>query len=91
MTQIPRTLDQPVTLLLWSADELVPFCTVVLIGMLLGQFLTALLLALGLTRAYRRFRDIHPDGYAFHLAYWYGLLPIHSRYFPNPFIRTFYP
>jgi conjugal transfer pilus assembly protein TraL len=91
MTKIPRTLDQPITLLLWSADELVPFCAVVVIGMLMGQFLIALVVALGVTRAYRRFRDIHPDGYLFHLAYWYGFMPISSRHFPNPFIRTFYP
>ena len=91
MTKIPKTLDQPITLLIWSADELVPFSAVVLIGMLMGQFFIALVVALGVTRAYRRFRDIHPDGYLFHVAYWYGFMPIRSRHFPNPFIRTFYP
>ena len=34
---IPKYIDDPITLLIWSADEFVPFAAVLLIGMLIGQ------------------------------------------------------
>lgn len=88
---IPRQIDDPVTLLLWQADEFVPFFLVLMLGMLGGQLLIALLLAVATLRAYRRFRDQRPDGIARDAAYWAGLWPSRSRSRPNPWIRIYYP
>ena len=88
---IPRDVDEPVTLLLWRADEFVPFFLVVAFGMLLGQLLPALGAAWLAVRSYRRFRDQRPDGVALDALYWYGLIPGSGPSFPNPWIRTFYP
>lgn len=72
---IPRDIDEPVTLLLWRADEFVPFFLVVALGMLLGQLLPALVLSWLSVRVYRRFRDQRPDGIVLDALYWYGLFP----------------
>lgn len=88
---IPRDIDEPVTLLLWRADEFVPFFLVICFGMLIGQLLPALGLSWFSVKAYRRFRDQRPDGIVLDVLYWYGLSPSLGRSFPNPWIRHFYP
>jgi len=88
---IPRNIDEPVTLLLWRADEFVPFFLVVSLGMLLGQLLPALLLSWFTVRGYRRFRNLRPDGIVLDWLYWFGLIPGNSTSYPNPWIRTYYP
>jgi conjugal transfer pilus assembly protein TraL len=88
---IPRYVDEPVTLLLWRADEFVPFFLVIAFGMLLGQLFPALLLSWVLVRAYRRFRDNRPDGVVLDALYWYGLLQGYGVPRLNPWIREYYP
>ncbi len=41
---IPKTIDDLIHLLLWSADEIVPFMVCMLSGMLIDQFIPALAL-----------------------------------------------
>lgn len=36
---IPKTIDDPIHILLWSADEMVPFMVCMLTGMLIDQFI----------------------------------------------------
>ncbi|HAZ42282.1 MAG TPA: type IV conjugative transfer system protein TraL [Methylococcaceae bacterium] len=88
---IPRDIDEPVTLLLWRADEFVPFFVVIAFGMLLGQLLPSLLLSWFAVRGYRRFRDHRPDGIVLDALYWYGIRPGKGKSYPNPWIRTFFP
>jgi conjugal transfer pilus assembly protein TraL len=88
---IPRHVDEPVTLLVWRADEFVPFFLVITFGMLLGQLLPALLAAFFAVRLYRRFRDLQPDGVMVDALRAYGLLPGGGYSFPNPWILRFYP
>lgn len=88
---LPKYIDDPITLLIWSADEFVPFSAVLLIGMLIGQLTIALILSALVIKAYRRFRDNRPDGFPLHVAYWWGLLPSSALSVPNPYIRRFLP
>jgi conjugal transfer pilus assembly protein TraL len=88
---LPKHIDDPVTLLVWSADEFVPAAFLMMLGMLIGQLLIMLVLSVIVIKAYRRFRDNRPDGYALHAAYWIGMLPSQAITIPNPFIREFYP
>ena len=88
---LPKYIDDPITLLIWSADEFVPFAAVLLIGMLIGQLSIALILSALVIKAYRRFRDNRPDGFPLHAAYWAGLLPSSAVSMPNPYIRRFHP
>jgi conjugal transfer pilus assembly protein TraL len=41
---IPKTIDDPIHILLWSADEIVPFMVCMLTGMLIDHFIPALAL-----------------------------------------------
>ena len=88
---LPKYIDDPITLLIWSADEFVPFAAVLLIGMLIGQLSISLILSALVIKAYRRFRDNRPDGFPLHAAYWAGLLPSSAVSMPNPYIRRFLP
>jgi conjugal transfer pilus assembly protein TraL len=88
---LPKYIDDPITLLIWSADEFVPFSAVLLIGMLMGQLTMALIFSALVIKAYRRFRDNRPDGFPLHVAYWWGLLPSSAISVPNPYIRKFFP
>lgn len=88
---IPKHIDDPVTLLVWSADEFVPAAFLMMLGMLIGQLLIMLILSVVVIKAYRRFRDNRPDGYALHAAYWIGMLPSQAITIPNPFMGEFYP
>ena len=88
---IPKTIDDPLHILLWSADEIVPFMVCMLTGMLIDQFIPSLAVGFIVVKSYRRFRDNHPDGYTLHALYWLGLLPSKATTIPNPFIRRFYP
>jgi conjugal transfer pilus assembly protein TraL len=88
---IPKTIDDPIHLLLWSADEIVPFMVCMLTGMLVDQLLPSLAMGVFAVKFYRRFRDNRPDGYTLHAVYWLGLLPSNAITIPNPFIRRFYP
>ena len=60
---IPKTIDDPIHILLWSADEIVPFMVCMLTGMLIDHFIPALALGVIAVKFYRRFRDNRPDGY----------------------------
>jgi conjugal transfer pilus assembly protein TraL len=63
---IPKTIDDLIHLLLWSADEIVPFMVCMLSGMLIDQFIPALALGAIAVKFYRRFRDNRPDAYTLH-------------------------
>lgn len=88
---IPRRVDEPPHLLLWSIDELAP----ILIGMFCGIMFEnmGLFLVMGVVLAnfYRKYRDNHPDGFFLHAIYWLGLPITRSRSFKNPFCRQYLP
>ncbi|MFZ2171960.1 MAG: type IV conjugative transfer system protein TraL [Methylococcaceae bacterium] len=88
---IPKTIDDPIHLLLWSADEIVPFMVCMFTGMLIDQFIPALAIGVIAVKLYPRFRNNRPDGYNLHAIYLLGLLPSKALTISNPFIRRFYP
>ena len=88
---LPESIDDPITLLLWRADEFVPMALVLMAGMLVGQVLASLLIGLITVKCYRKYRDTRPDGHVLHALYWVGCLNSRARSIPNPFIRQFLP
>lgn len=89
--KLPRRVDEPPHLLLWSADEIVPMILGLTIGMMIGQALMLFLAGLLITNLYRRFRDNHPDGYLLHMLYRWGVPVTRASSFKNPFIRKYFP
>ena len=89
--KIPRRIDDPPHLLLWSADEIVPMLLGLTAGVMLGKALVCFVGGLLLANLYRRFKDNHPDGYLFHMIYWHGFLISKAKSMKNPFIRRYLP
>ncbi|MDD6176979.1 MAG: type IV conjugative transfer system protein TraL [Succinivibrionaceae bacterium] len=87
--EIPRYIDEPPTILLWSIDELVPFIFGLVIGMQIGHALICTLLGLILTRIYQRYLDQNSDGFINHWLYWHGFTLFGSITIPNPYEREF--
>jgi conjugal transfer pilus assembly protein TraL len=90
--KMPRNLDDQPFVLFWSADELVPGLTVFVLGVLINEKLVCLLIALAMTRLFRRLKEGNPDGFLLHMGYWYGLIAQRRAYtMPNAFVREFIP
>jgi conjugal transfer pilus assembly protein TraL len=89
--KIPRRVDEPPHLLLWSADELAPMLLGLTIGVVIGKALICFLGGLLVTNLYRRFRDNHPDGYLLHMIYWAGFIMTKAKSLKNPFVRSYLP
>lgn len=90
-SEIPRHIDEPPHVLLWSAEELAPVAVGLAIGMVIGKALILTVAGLAIAKVYRRFTDGHSDGHLLHALYWYGFLPSRSRTIPNPFARRYLP
>lgn len=89
--KIPRRIDEPPNLLLWTLDEFIPPIVGLLFGLMVNHALPCMFLGFIATSFYRRYRDGHPDGYFVHMAYYYLGFPLKGRSFVNPFIKEFLP
>ncbi|MEI7869537.1 MAG: type IV conjugative transfer system protein TraL [Candidatus Methylumidiphilus sp.] len=63
---IPKHIDDPVTLLVWIADEFAPAAFMLILGILIGQVTAMTILSVIAIKAYRRFSDNRPDGFPLH-------------------------
>lgn len=89
--QMPRSLDDPQQILLWSVDELIPVATLFGLGIVMHQ-LTACVVGIYLfLKVYRRFREGRSKGFAVHWMYWYGFAGNETSTVRNPFIRRWLP
>lgn len=90
LIDIPTRVDDPPHILLWSADELAPILLGMVAGIMFEQLTICVLLGWLVTKQYSKFCDNHPDGYMFHVMYWYGLAK-KRRSMPITAIRRFFP
>ena len=90
-TQLPTYLDEPLQILLWSIDEVVPIIGGLVIGMAIGQAFVCLMLGVAVTHFYRRFRDNHASSYLQHKFYAWGFYSSDARTIVNPFIKNWTP
>ncbi|MGI9295061.1 MAG: type IV conjugative transfer system protein TraL [Pseudomonadales bacterium] len=87
---MPRNLDDQFMVFFWSADELLPGFAVFVVGVLINQKLICLLIALLVTKFFRKMKEGHPDGFLLHALYWIGLIgDKQARTLPNPFKREY--
>lgn len=89
--KIPRRIDDPIHVLLWSVDEVAPIFIALFFGVLMGKAHYFLPIGFIAAHVYRRFREGNPDGFMYHAIYWAGLTPQLCRSFRNPFVRRYFP
>ncbi len=90
-SEIPRHVDEPPHVLLWSAEELAPVALGLAIGMVIGKAFLLTFLGVAIAKVYRRFTDGHSDGYLLHGLYWMGFIPTKAKTVPNPYARRYLP
>ncbi|MFK4134951.1 MULTISPECIES: type IV conjugative transfer system protein TraL [Pseudomonas] len=88
---IPTRCDDPLHVLIWSLDELVPIGVGLLFGMAIGKALLCGAIGYAVTFLYQKYKDGHADGYLIHVGYWLGILPSRSTTLPNPYARRWLP
>jgi conjugal transfer pilus assembly protein TraL len=88
---IPTRCDDPLHVLIWSLDELVPLGVGLLFGMAIGKALLCGAIGYAVTFLYQKYKDGHADGYLVHIAYWFGAIPARSKTLLNPFIQRVLP
>ena len=89
--RMPRTIDEPPTILLWRIDHFLPLLVGLIGGMYAGVIVEGTLAGFVLTHFYSRWEHDQPDGFALHLLYWWGIWPEGSRVVRNPFVRIYVP
>lgn len=89
--RIPRRVDDPPHMLLWSGDEIAPILLGLVFGVFTGLTLYTLTLGVLTTNIYRRFRENHADGYLLHMIYWAGFMPSTAPSFKHPYVRRYIP
>lgn len=87
--KLPREVDDPPLMLMWSADELITFFICFFIGFLLERVLIFVVIGYFVVKVVRRYRNSRPDGYIIHLMYWIGVPLGKSRTLPNPYETEF--
>ena len=85
--RMPRMVDDPPTLIAWSADELAVFFTFFFIGMMIEQLLILSLIGAVSLRFIRRYRNRSQKGAMVHQLYWIGVWPNKARSIGNTFER----
>lgn len=88
---MPRSIDDPDQILLWSIDELIPVVVIFGLGITMHQLTISVVSIILFLNFYRKFRDGRPNGYLQHLMYRYGFAGSETVTIRNPFIRRFLP
>lgn len=89
--QIPTRLGEPMHILFWPADEIVPMIAGLVIGIVIEQALICFLIGMFVAKLYGRFRDNHPDGYLRHMFFHWGFGFTKCPSMINPFIKRLIP
>ena len=88
---MPKSIDDPAQVLLWSLDEFVLVAVLFGVGLTFRQLTIAVISIFILLKVYRRFRDGRPNGFLQHFMYWHGFAGSETSTVRNPFIRRFLP
>lgn len=87
---LPRHVDEPPVMLMWTSDEIGAFFLLFITGFMLEQVIISLILGYFAVKLMRRFKNTKPNGYLIHILYWVGVSVSESRTLPNPYDRNFH-
>ena len=85
--RMPHGIDEMEKFMFWDIDIIGVFMTMVGLGIFMNSFLICLIFAVILCRFISRVKYGKPEGFTFHLLYWFGA----ARYLglPESYIREF--
>lgn len=86
---LPRHVDEPPVMLMWTADEVGCFFFIFIMGFMLEQIILSLIISYFVVKTVRRFKNIKPNGFLIHMLYWVGVTISDARTLPNPYERHF--
>lgn len=89
--ELPTHIDDPAQFMIWSADEVAPLGLALVLGVLIGQVFIMLVAGQACVYAYRRYKNMRPDGYLNHMLYSSGFYPERGITLPNPFKNRWIP
>jgi len=87
--KVPKHVDEPPIILIWSADEVMIFFAFFIVGFLSGVVFPATIIGYLVTRVIRRAKNTRPKGFMLHTSYWYGFPLQETRSIPNRFDQHF--
>ncbi len=87
MRQIPRYLDDQPKIFFWDFDVFLIFSTCVFMGIITSFLIFSLLLGIGISYGFTKFKTGKPDSYLYHALYWHGFLKLHN--IPPSYMRRF--
>ena len=89
--RMPKTIDDPDQILLWSMDEFIVVAGLIGVGITFAQLFLSMVGAFFFLKVYRRFREGRPRGFIQHGLYRSSLTGLETVTIRNPFIRRFFP
>ncbi|SFC91445.1 conjugal transfer pilus assembly protein TraL [Thiohalospira halophila DSM 15071] len=85
--RVPREVDDPPVMMMWSGEELGLFSVFFVIGFMLEQLLILCLIGALAVKYLRRYRNTRQEGAMIHQLWWLGFWPTKARSVGNPFER----
>lgn len=89
--RMPKSIDDPDQILLWSLDEFIVVAVLFGVGIIFAQLMISIVASYFFLKAFRRYREGRPIGFMQHVLYWTGLTGMETTTVRNPFIRRFFP
>ena len=86
---VPKYLDTQPKLFIWDFDVAMIFMVVMGLGIVMGAFITPLVMSMVLCSFYQKMKSGRQPGYSIHLLYWYMPMNVGNRRTPPSCIRNF--
>jgi|AntRauTorckE5430_2_1112549.scaffolds.fasta_scaffold12288_3 conjugal transfer pilus assembly protein TraL len=87
--KVPKHVDEPPIILIWTADEVMTFFAFFIVGFLANVVIPGVVAGYLVTRVIRRAKNTRPRGFMLHTGYWYGFPLQETRTIPNRFDQHF--
>lgn len=88
--KLPKNVDDMPLILLWNADEIIPFLVCLCFGFVIGELTICCVIGVVFNTVCTRYSRKYGEGSLNHVLYRYGFNYFNSRSIPNPFIKEFY-
>ncbi len=87
MTEIQRSVDDPITFFFWEIDEVILMASSMFIGIMLDMLITFGLIGVVASYLLKKIKKNNSEGVVIHFLYWSGFFTL--RGCPKSYIREF--